>query len=91
MWQDSGRYEWPLLQVPGEQTTAPATQTAERYSMEDKLRRSGDLIQMLVWLVGAESKRARELAHENDDLRHELEMLRIDMDELRQGKDARTL
>lgn len=27
MWQDSGRYEWPLLQVPGEQTTAPATQT----------------------------------------------------------------
>lgn len=27
MWQDSGRYEWPLLQAPGEQTTAPATQT----------------------------------------------------------------
>ncbi len=28
MWQDSGRYEWPLLDVPGELTTAPATQTA---------------------------------------------------------------
>ena len=37
MWQDSGRYEWPLTGVPGEQTTAPATKTAlqpiERHSL----------------------------------------------------------